>query len=485
MSLSFYLKLALIFLALVTMLAVGQTLIGVRTFRMYEDEVEQKLQRDLAARLSTRFQPALRDSIDDARLAAAIQDVTGLNPRLEIFLLGADGEVKAAYTGSTPRRDVRGMVDVAPLEAFLAGAPLPLYGTHPRDPTERVPFSVAYVSIMGMEGCYLYVLLEGMEYRSLASMIAGSYLMRSGLVAGLLLVGFTLVAGFFVFSLLTRRLRRVQAAMERFERGDHAVRAPVASRDEVGMLAEGFNRLADALVAQMERLRQDDQLRRDLVANVSHDLRSPLASIRGYLETLLLKGEGLTPDERRQHTETLLRNTERLGRLVDNLFELSRLDAWQVAPQTEAFSLAELVQDVVVGFVPLAQSRGVHLSVEPARRLTPVRGDLALVERAVTNLVDNAVRYTPAGGAVRVRTLSTGDIVRLAVEDSGVGIPPEDLPRIFDRFYRVEKSRAPGEGGTGLGLAITQRIVELHGSRLEVESTPGAGTTFAFALPVA
>ncbi len=483
-ALSFYLKLSLFFFILVAGLAIGQGLIGVQTFRMYVDEVEQKLQRDLAARLAARFEPTLRDGIDDAPLASAIREVTGVNPRIEVFLLGPQGEVKAAYAGDD-RRDVRGMVDVAPIKAFLAGAPLPIYGTHPRDASLRVPFSVSHLTIMGMEDCYLYVVLGGREYRSIATMVANSYLVRSGLVAGLLLVAFTLVAGWLVFFFLTRRLRRVQTAVADFEMGEYTVRAPVEALDEVGMLALCFNRMADTIVAQIEQLRRDDKLRRELVANVSHDLRSPLASIQGYLETLLLKGDTLGPEQRRQYTETLLRNTERLSRLVEDLFALSRLDAEQVEPQTEAFSLAELVQDVVVGLMPLAQKHGVRLEAEPAARLALVSGDLALVERAVTNLVDNALRYTPAGGVVRVCTRQDGTAVRLLVEDTGEGIPPEDLPHIFDRFYRVEKSRTRERGGTGLGLAITRRIVELHGSTLDVQSQMGQGTAFGFTLPLA
>ncbi len=482
---SFYLKLSLIFLLLVVMLAVGQGVIGIRTVRMYEDEVEQKLQRHVAARLAERFAPTFDGRADggalDEQLRAAVMEVVGLNPRLEVYLLGPEGNVKAAYPGPA---DPSQRVELAPIRAFLDGAPLPLYGTPPSDPTRSVPFSAVRVMADGVE-CYLYVVLQGAAYQSMSAMVAGSYLVRSGLMAGLLLVGVTLVAGLLVFFYLTRRLRGVQHAVAAFEQGDHATRAPVDSHDEIGALAVGFNHMADTIVAQLDRLRRDDQLRRDLVANVSHDLRSPLASIQGYLETLLLKGDTLAPAERHRYTETLLRNTEKLSRLVEDLFALSHLDARQVEPNVEAFSLAELVQDVVVGLMPLAQRKGVTLAVEPSARLARVQGDLALVERAVTNLVDNAIRYTPEGGHVHVRTEPDGDAVRLCVEDDGVGIPAEDLPRIFDRFYRVEKSRAPEHGGTGLGLAIAQRIVQLHGGTLDVESRPGAGTTFAFTLPLA
>jgi signal transduction histidine kinase len=241
--------------------------------------------------------------------------------------------------------------------------------------------------------------------------------------------------------------------------------------------------MADTIEASVEDLRRTDRLRRELIANVSHDLRSPLAAMQGYLETIMMKHDDLAPDERERYLEIVLRNARSLSTLVGELFELSMLDAHQIEPQREAFSMAELVQDLVMQFTPMAEELNVTLDAELPDHLARVYADIALVERAISNLIDNALRYTPPGGTVRIVPSNEGDAVSVSVIDTGYGIPPEDLPHIFERFYRVEKSRAPDKGGTGLGLAITKKILELHGSTLNVQSIVDRGTTFSFNLP--
>ena len=246
-----------------------------------------------------------------------------------------------------------------------------------------------------------------------------------------------------------------------------------------------FNQMADTIVGNMAELKRVDQLRRELIANVSHDLRSPLASIQGYLETIAIKDDALTASARKQYLDVALRNTQTLNTLVGELFELSKLDAQQIQPEKEAFSIAELVQDVVMKFKPQAESAHVNLMADLPERLSLVYADIALVERAISNLIDNAIRHTPPGGTVQVAPSNEKEGVDIKIIDSGHGIAPEDLPYIFDRFYRAQKSRTPGKsGGAGLGLAIAKKILELHGSSLSVQSAQNQGTTFRFTLPI-
>jgi signal transduction histidine kinase len=284
----------------------------------------------------------------------------------------------------------------------------------------------------------------------------------------------------------------MQYVVSRFERGDFEQRMTVRSSDEIGRLAECFNQMADTLVDTMQELRDADRMRRELVANVSHDLRSPLSSIQGYLETVSIKDGELEPAERRRYVETALRNAQRLNSLVGSLFELSKLETKQIQPEREAFPLAELVQDVVLQYRPRAEAEAVDLQAELPDRRVRAHADIGLMERVLTNLIDNAIHYTPAGGTVRVgmSVTETGgnaagpDRIRLFVRDTGPGIPEDDVPHVFERFYRVDKSRDRDRGGAGLGLAIAHTIVDLHGETLEVKSDLGRGTTFWFDLPV-
>jgi signal transduction histidine kinase len=234
----------------------------------------------------------------------------------------------------------------------------------------------------------------------------------------------------------------------------------------------------------MRALEDKDTLRRELVANVSHDLRTPLATLHGYLETLSLKEGSLSPGDRVRYLEAALRHSERLGRLIDELFELAKMDAGEVRPHAEAFSLGELVQDVVQEFRLRASERGVVLEVEPTADLPFVEADIGMMERVLENLIENALRHTPENGRVTVRLDAEGSLVQVEVEDTGCGIAPEELPRIFDRFYRVGPNGSDASG-SGLGLAITRRILELHERPIEARSAPGQGTTFTFGLRAA
>jgi len=228
------------------------------------------------------------------------------------------------------------------------------------------------------------------------------------------------------------------------------------------------------------------QLRSDLIANVSHDLRMPLVAMRGYLELLATRGEQLGADERRRCVAVALRQCEHLGRLVDELFELARLDGLELAIARERFAIAELASDVVQKFALVADGQRVELVVAADGQLPLVDANLGLIERVLDNLIDNALQHTPAGGSVRIAldAASGNAAVRVRVSDTGSGIAAADLPHVFDRHWRGPAS-ARRAGAGGLGLAIAQRIVALHGGRLEVESDLARGTCFSFSLPAA
>jgi signal transduction histidine kinase len=226
-----------------------------------------------------------------------------------------------------------------------------------------------------------------------------------------------------------------------------------------------------------------EQARRELIADLSHDLRTPLVAMRGYLELLVARGEAMPADERRQHAETALRQCRHLASLVDELFELARLDGKGMALDREPLALAELASDVVQKFALAAATRGVTLDVAAESGLPPVRADLRLIERVLENLVANALRHTPDGGRVELRLGRTPGAVQAEVSDNGSGIPADELPFVFDRHYRGAASRLSDPDGAGLGLAIARRIVELHGGTLRAESEPSRGTCLRFALP--
>jgi signal transduction histidine kinase len=479
---SFYGRLSLLFMALIVVLGLGMYALVAPAFVSFLCETDQRVNYDLAAEMAAEFEPLLVEGIDHEALSERIAYLTGINPRIDIYLLGPDGEIRASFAREDAPFAIT-TLNTAPLDAYMAGGTLPIWGQDPFRPGERRPFAAAPISIAGEGGNYVYVVLGSERYYTVAGALRQSYIMQ-GSMRG---IGYVLLlsvgTGMLLFFLVTRRLRAVNDVVGRFARGELESRIEDDGTDELGQLAASFNRMADAIVANLKDLEQTDRLRRELIANVSHDLRSPLASIQGYVETIQIKDDTLTPAERREHMEVVVRNARRLNRLVSELFELSKLEARQVEPQFETFSLAELVQDLVMQFKPQAEARGIRLRAEMPEKLTLVHADIALVERALGNLIENAIRYSPDGGCVKVVPAEEVDRVRVEVCDTGKGISEHELPRVFERYHRSADHRTRDEGGLGLGLAIARMIADLHGAPLTVSSRPGEGTRFGLSLP--
>ena len=242
--------------------------------------------------------------------------------------------------------------------------------------------------------------------------------------------------------------------------------------------------MADRIVQQIQELRQDDSLRREFVANITHDLRTPLTSLHGYLETLILKQKELKSEERQDYLEIAIKRSEQLARLVNELFELARLDSPDVQVHFESFSLVELIQDIIQKFQLTADRKKIKLRTNFAEDLPFVFADIGLIERVFENLIENATRYTPENGSITIAVIPEEDELVVKVSDTGSGIRRENIPGLFDRSYRLKKERPRAADGTGLGLAITKRILELHRSGIEVESEVDVGTTFTYTLPV-
>ena len=328
----------------------------------------------------------------------------------------------------------------------------------------------------------LYIVIGGEQYDSTAALLRESFIVRTivrGLALAVVVAG---IIGLILFALLTRRLHDMSRVVREFEKGNYQERIRVASNDEIGRLARAFNRMADTIVRNLEELKKTDDLRRELVANVSHDLRTPLASIRGYIETILMKEDSLTASERRHYLEIILKDTERLARLVQELFELSKLDAHQIELKPEPLSLAELTQDVVMKFRDMAEKLDIDLQAPVAAGLPPITADIGLLERALSNLIENALNYTPKNGTVRVEVRRLNGRIRTIVSDTGHGIDPREQPYIFDRFYKGSRTTSRIQESTGLGLAIAQKIMQLHGTEIKVESEPQKGSSFYFDL---
>lgn len=293
--------------------------------------------------------------------------------------------------------------------------------------------------------------------------------------------GMAMALGYILSTALASRIQLLDAAAQRIAGGDLEVRIPVEGRDEIAKLAGSFNRMAAQLQAGAEKQQEVENLRRDLIAWVGHDLQTPLASIRAIVEAL---ADGVVddPETVQRYLMTAQKEIRALSNLIDDLFQMAQLDAGGVPLNCEDNSLSDLVSDTLESFSELANRREIQLEGSVADGIDPVYMDAPLVGRALNNLLSNALRYTPQGGTIGVTVGKSGEAVLTEIWNTGEGIREEDLPYIFERFYRGEKSRSRTTGGSGLGLAITKGIVEAHGGEIGVESREGR-TCFSFTLP--
>lgn len=306
------------------------------------------------------------------------------------------------------------------------------------------------------------------------------------LLATVLLVfatGIAVIVGVFLSGAITVRIQQLSAAARKVARGELDTRLDITGRDEMAMLAISFNEMVSQLELAEQKNAEVEKLRRDLIAWIGHDLRTPLTSIRAITEAL---ADGLIEDEetRLRYLRTAQANIESLSTMIDDLFEMSQIDAGGLRLELEPGNISDLVSDSYELFSEQARKKGVHLEGKVSPDVGLVVMDEKRIGRVLGNLISNALRHTPAGGTVQIDVLRSGDELHTLVQDTGEGIQPDDLPYIFERFYRGEKSRNRSTGGTGLGLAIARSIVEAHGGKIDAESEPGKGTKIRFVLPV-
>ena len=306
------------------------------------------------------------------------------------------------------------------------------------------------------------------------------------LLAIILLVfasGMAMVLGYFLSSTITERIHGLKDAAEKLAQGDLNSRVPVQGHDEVSVLANTFNQMAEQLQAADQKQRELDTMRRDLIAWVSHDLQTPLTSMRAILEAV---ADDVVddPETVKRYLNTAQREVQNLSALIDDLFQMAQLDAGGFPLNKAQSSLSDLVSDTLESFTELAKQQNIMLEGNVDPDVDPVHMDTQAIGRVLNNLIGNALRHTVRGRvSVWVRRSSQG--VEVTVSDTGEGIRAEDLSRIFERFYRgdASRSRSRGAGGAGLGLAIARGIVRAHGGDIKVDSEIGKGTQFTFHIP--
>jgi signal transduction histidine kinase len=418
-----------------------------------------------------------------AELSSTLED----NPRLDVdahlrsrygrvpyslFVFTRDGRV----AGNGVRTPAPEVVQFAQAALARADARMPGRGRRLRLGRMGRPFVAAPVEVNGD----LHGLVVVPPPRTGVLWLLRRWLSWPGTIV--LVIG-TIVAAILVFAPARRRLQALEAAAERFGRGDPHARAPDEGGDEIARVARAFNRMAQELSARDEALRASDRLRRQMLADVSHELKTPLTSIRAYIETLRMPEIASDPDRRARYFATMEHETRRLERVVADLVDLARHESGMSTIEPRVFSVERLFAQVAARHEREAHARGVTLETRVEDAAEELTADPHRIDQAIDNLVANALRHTPGGGRITLQAVRDGNQVLLSVVDTGEGIAPEHLDHVFERFYKVDPSRPGGTAGSGLGLSIVKAIVERHGGTVRVASVPGR-TEFTISLPL-
>jgi len=453
----------------------------------YHRELAQTVNRDLARSYVEANFLLVDQPLTVSTLHRGIGKLAAANPDVDIYLIDPAGGIVASSVSEEAW--VRRTIAVGPIQSFLDGARLPLLGDDPSHTSRNEVFSAAGIDIQECPARFLYILLRRAQQAPAAARLNTVYSLTEG--AGVLVAAALLAVGLSIWflRLLTRRLSVLDQAMREFETSN-GQKLPAPRRehehgDEVDRLEQSFFELAQRSRQQMEALREADEMRRQLLANVSHDLRTPLTTLVTHLEAVTTDPDQLlSTAERGRYLEIALKQARRVIRLVEQLLEAAKLEAGYVTIHPEPFPIAELLQDVVQKFRLSAGERGVELRLQASAQLARVEADVGLIERVLDNLLENALRHAPPGSAVVVSLTEQEGRVRASVTDCGEGLTAQESARVFERFYRRDKGRSSPAGHAGLGLAIVQGILRLHGSSVGVNSRPGHGSTFFFDLPV-
>ncbi len=458
----------------------------VYTAPMFLQELNQRLNIDLADNIVKEKKLILNKKVNHKAMKAVLNGMMLVNPGIEIYITDPAGKIMAysAPEGVVKRKNI----SMLAVRKFLdSNTHFPVLGDDPRSSKTNKVFSVAPIQNGNRLEGYLYIVLGGETYDSIFNLLESSYLLRSWLIAIFISVLIASVIGYLLFRYITRRVYILSDAMEQFKKTDFSKPVLLPERfdgrkgDEIDQLGSTFSQMSDRIIQQVKLLQHNDTSRRELIANVSHDLRTPLASLQGYLETLLLKNETLSKDEKLEYVQTAYENSKRLQKLISELFELASLENNDATLHFEAFSMSELAQDVSQKFKLSAKNKGIKLETKIPQMPVFVSADIGLIQRVLENLIDNAIKYTPEGGVVEIELAIGNSKVATIIRDSGQGISRHDAQHVFERFYRIEKHR--NKDGTGLGLAIVKRIIQLHNSSISVYPAPDKGTIFSFDLP--
>ena len=474
MGRSLYTKLVLIIMTLIVafMAVVGAFLLhGVRNF--YLSEFYQQMQSVFS---SEELAEDLHHAADADNGVSAIADILnaykgplGIDAGTRNYYI-LDGMTGGYVTGSNdPAEEITNTANILTAMTGQSG-----YASD-----ASADFMDVAIPLEGTSGRYIIYIIDN---KSTVQSLNGdlSHIILQAMAVGLLI---SVLMSLLLAKTLVTPIQDLTHAAERVADGDFDHKLENSAQDEIGVLTNTFNDMAGTLEATLDDLKKSEQMRREFVANVSHELRTPITSVKSYSETLL-EDPDMPPEMRRRFLRVILNESDRMSKIVQDLLTLSRFDAGSIEFEFTRFSFEKSVRDVYSAMRIEAQKHKHEFTLEFLTPVPEIRGDRGRIEQVLINMVYNAIKYTRDGGKVKITAGAKDGKVWCSVRDNGIGIPKQDVDRVFDRFYRVDKARSRESGGTGLGLSIANEIVSRHNGNIQLESKAGRGTVITVTLPV-
>ncbi|SEA77329.1 HAMP domain-containing protein [Flavobacterium gillisiae] len=478
---SLFWKISLVFFILLAIVGASHVYISYKYSTEYLDEVNQQLNHNTAKNIIENSTPFYNGEVIKPALNEMFHHVKAINPNLEVYLVDPKGAIISYYPPE--KKLLTNTISLLPIKEFIEDKSNSfIKGDDPLNPATKKVFSAYPLTMNNMLYAYIYVVLNGEKQKAESDNLFTSYLLQISYRTMGITLFFTFLIGLFIIRTITKNYTRMLQVMQQFRQGDLTSRIDLNTVGSEKQLAQMFNEMADILTTNIDKLKEVENLRRELIANVSHDLRTPIAIIRGYLETLQIKEKTITDEERKRYIDMVSQSSEKLEKLVHELFELSKLEANQIRPNKEAFIISELVNDISSKYHLIAHNKKITIDTFLSKELAPVFADISLIERVIQNLLDNAIKFTPENGYISITTEKClNNTVKITITDNGIGIPEKDRERIFARYYRAN-NYTDLKNSTGLGLAIAKKILDLHDSTLDLISTEDKGSSFVFKL---
>ncbi len=477
-------RITILVFSLITILGILFIAITYFATTHYHQASIQLLNKDVAAHIAKFTSPFENDTINKQKADSVFYNAMVLSPSAEVYFLDTGGNVIAFHASE---KEIKlWTIPLGNINNYIASeGKAYIKAPDPRDPLHSKIFSAAAVYGKTKKLGYIYVILESKTSENIISTLFGSHISSLAVTVFAVIIVLSLLISAFYLTRIRKSFDRMIRVLQRFESGDYTARFPANKKGDLAPVTTAFNKMADLLSQHIHTLTKSEQERKDFIAAISHDLRTPLAIARGYAETLDIKKDSskLTEPQRREYIQLILQKIQQVETMVQQLFDLSKMEAASFQPHKEPFVLSEIVQELVNTFQLAAAERGVSLRCTQCQYHVWVHADVGMMERVAQNLIENALKSTPGGGSIEVSIIVENQNLVFSIANTGKPLP-EDLLQWINNLKENTDLLNKRPVQLGLGLLIVQKILLLHDSSLEAYTYKGSRNIFTFPMPV-